>query len=623
MQGIYPYFIDLSSSAVLDVAVHGRGNLLLMEIPSGLQSIAAKVLYLSVGSRDIRSIPEWIGQFQNMTNLHIKGYLPHYTDFVRDATSLNLNMQTLPAALWTLPKLEVLSVKNFKNLLVVPSDAAKLTALHSLYIDEAWQGRWRSCGKIASKQAQAILFDMCGLQSICNIQSLHTLSIADCHHIRLLPNNFDRLCHLQTLEIKHMTRLACLPDSIALSSSLRHLSLKELPLVHMSQNVLVGFRHLETIKLCELMYTPRRLVGGGAGHIPLSLYGLSNLTRLKMHCSDDVRELPPGIAQLERLVSLDMFAFRSLRTLPEGLGKLVFLRSLFLEHLSCLKELPEEITQQGMLETISLKACPAFARIPTTFSRLTRLKLLCLEIESCGDTKTDDVGVHRIGTVTSLTSLELSLDLCELPISFHRLVHLQVFCLSIQSEQSPLPSNAVIFPQIASFVTRLSKLERLFLSHENTCVNMLYKTLQHVLQTDGIFAVMYALRAYPPPALTQCDVQTVYSKTYNADNVLQGYTLCDAGTWLHAQHNSFGIPSQCFRDMCCDVYMVCEYWQTTQEAAFVFLQALHTRLGASSLAHNLDENAIQTIINILLSRDEYNHVIHKRNSRPLCDHLLM
>jgi len=52
-----------------------------------------------------------------------------------DAITLCLHQfsQTLPAALWTLPKLEVLSVKNFKNLLVVPSDAAKLTALHSLY----------------------------------------------------------------------------------------------------------------------------------------------------------------------------------------------------------------------------------------------------------------------------------------------------------------------------------------------------------------------------------------------------------------------------------------------------------------------------------------------------------
>jgi len=622
MQGIYPYFIDLSSSSALDDPVHVRGNVMLMQIPKGLRSIAAKVLYLSVASADIRSIPEWIGECQNLTTLQIQGCLPYSTDLVMTTACHNIKMQTLPAALWTLPKLQVLSVKNFKNLLVMPSDVAKLTALHSLCIEEAWQGKWRLCGRIASNQEQAMLLDVCGLQSICAIQSLQTLCIADCHHVRFLPNNLDRLWHLHTLTINHMSRLACLPDSIAHSTSLRHLSLKELPLVHMSHKVLAGFPHLESINLCELAYSQRTPEGNGVGHVPLSLYGLTNLTRLKMDCADDVYELPPGIARLERLVSLDMFALLSLHTLPAGLGKLRSLRTIFLHHLPCLEALPEEITQQGMLESISVKSCKAFARIPTSLSKLTRLRLLCLEIESRPDTRADDIGVHRIGSVTSLTELQLSLDLCELPISFHQLVQLQVFSLSIQSEHTPLPSNAAIFPQIASFLTRLSKLQHLFLSHENTCECMLDKTLQHVLQTDGIFAALYALRAYPPVGLTQCDVQTVYSKTYDEDNVLQGYTLCDASTWLHAQPNTFGLPPDNYYGVCCDMYTVCDYWQSTQEAACVFLQALHRRLGANSLAHNLDEHSFHTIIHILLSRDEYDRVIRKRNTRPACELLM-
>jgi len=88
---------------------------------------------------------------------------------------------------------------------------------------------------------------------------------------------------------------------------------------------------------------------------------------------------------------------------------------------------------------------------------------------------------------------------------------------------------------------------------------MLYKMLQHVLQTDGIFAALCALRAYPPVGLTQCDVQTVYSKTYDEDNVLQGYTLCDASTWLHAQPNTFGLPPDNDYGVCCDMYMVMSF----------------------------------------------------------------
>lgn len=169
----------------------------------------------------ISKLPEWIGNFKQLTNLIISDnklqYLPKVIGSLTQLTSLDISnneLKSLPDSIGNLTRLAFLDIRNNK-LQSLPENIGNLTQLISLSIrNNKLQNLPENIGKLSD---------------------LHELDMGN-NALKSLPKNIGNLTHLTSLDISN-NELQSLPDTIGNLTQLTSLIIRNNKLRDLPENI--------------------------------------------------------------------------------------------------------------------------------------------------------------------------------------------------------------------------------------------------------------------------------------------------------------------------------------------------------------------------------------------------
>ncbi|XP_059284887.1 disease resistance protein RGA2-like [Lycium ferocissimum] len=209
----------------------------------------------------------------------------------------NKELTSLPEEMLTnLTNLEILSIRTFTKLEVLPNSLASLTALKSLLIGY--------CNQLESLPDQ-------GLQGLTSVRKL---SINRSDRLKYLSKGFRHLASLEELEIFGCPELVSFPDEFKHLNSLHRVHLDGLSMFHTGEDTVIH---------------PKELI---------------------------LWQLPEALRHVHNLQSLSVRRFQSLTLLPEWLGELTSLKELNILQCDNLASLPESMERMN-LQSLNILGC--------------------------------------------------------------------------------------------------------------------------------------------------------------------------------------------------------------------------------------------------------------------------
>ena len=133
---------------------------------------------------------------------------------------------------------------------------------------------------------------------------------------------------------------------------------------------------------------------------PNQLISLSSLTKLDLHYSSKMVELPQSLGDLQSLTSLNLIGCRSLQELPQSCCCLKHLQYLHLCYCVSLVTLPSGLGQLTSLCELDMSKCWKLEYLPQSFSKLSRLANLSLN--DCQALETLPVGFADLESLCTL-----------------------------------------------------------------------------------------------------------------------------------------------------------------------------------------------------------------------------
>ena len=609
--GVCPYFINLSSDGVCV----GSRAACFVEVPADLRALAGSAVHVWIDTHSMDKIPAWIGEFRSLKTLHVR--------CSRDRA--NQAIVSLPDALWNMCGLEQLVLSNLgslgvlsNSLSVLSGGTAHMPALHTLRVD---------CILMADT-----LSTYAGLSAACTLANLKVLFLFNCD-FETMPDEFDQLLALQTLELCNCRLLVSLPRSISRIPGLTSLTLRNQYEIMATDNMFRGYVSLRSLVLCHMT-----CICENHNMLPASIGGLNSLRDLKLCDLDNMRAFPPGFCRLSTLSKLtissmpqfttfptDMETLLSLKRLhihdcwkltelPEGIVRLPRLECLQLQQLDKLTHIAANIGQLVSLTDLSVENCSEFVAVPAGICMLTRLICLRMDLKethpSLHDTnqhvhkvlpvdlqRQQQENLESIGNISNLTLLRLSADFSEFPGSYRRLVSLQHLNLQVISYRNyPHLRDANVFRKLSKCLTCMPALRQVVISHVIASSNHVPAVLGGEMQ-DKVFGVLFSLRAWPRPLLERCKIYL--------NDFRHGATRFGAQHWTARQPGGFGLIAPTDTT---DSY-IGHAMRQNQTNAFVFMQGFHTRLGQNSLVRMLDESLCEMIVDNIMFRNEYHNLV--------------
>ena len=367
------------------------------------------VTNLTIYATDLTSLPESIGQLQQLSHLDLTSNqltsLPESIGQLQQLSYLLLsrnNLTSLPDSFSDLLQLSHLHM-SFNKLTFVPESIGQLQRLSCLYLSEN-ELTWlpESLGQL--QQLSQLHLDHNQLTSLPetlgHLQKLQTLHV-DSNQLTELFDNFGLLSQLGTLDLES-NQLSALPESFGQLEQLSYLILTSNQLSAFPDS----FGQLQQLTFVDL--TDNDLTS-----LPESIGQLQQLSILDL-ASNQLTSLPESFGQLQGLRALDL-SFNQLASLPNCLHHLQ-LQKLFIgsNHLTSLPEFLLNFQQLRTFEVSHNK----LTSLPESFGEL---QLDSLDLRSNQLTSLPE----SFGELKDLARLDLeSNQLTSLPESFGQLQNL-------------------------------------------------------------------------------------------------------------------------------------------------------------------------------------------------------
>lgn len=287
--------------------------------------------------RNLKSLPERI-EMESLKVMILSGCsrlkkFPEISENMKSLLELFLDetgVENLPLSMENLSNLVVLSMKNCRNLVSLPS------TIHGL-------------------------------------KCLKTLDLSGCCKLETVPENLGQVECLEELDISG-TAIINPPSSIFLLDNLKFLSFRGcrglpckswhwLSLLKRVQRGLIDF---ESLPICNLV-------------LPDSLSSLRSLTRLDLSdCNLGEGSIPKDLGSLPSLIELDLSKNKFV-SLPCSISKLLQLEYLGLQNCKSLKSLPQLPLK---IQNVSTTACTSLEKLPEP-STLCNSEDLTIECINC------------------------------------------------------------------------------------------------------------------------------------------------------------------------------------------------------------------------------------------------
>ena len=298
----------------------------------------------------VKKIPEFVGNMRLLQALFLEG-----TAIVE-----------LPSSVECLTGLDILFLRNCKNLVRLPITICNLTSLNNLDLFRCskFDKLPGDLGKIVSLtkldlSGTAITELPSSVKFLIGLTSLH---LRDCKKFDKLPEDLGSIVSLEMLDLSR-TSITELPLSIEFLIGLGRLYLDGcLKFVILPEN-LGNLEHLNRLSL----------EGTAIEVLPSSVERLAALKYLKLKDCKNLVCLSSTICNLRRVEYLDIMGCSKIANLPENLGNMESLVFLFLGE-TAIKELPSSTVDLKQLRTLSFKGCQLLSSSLTSIPR-------CFEID--------------------------------------------------------------------------------------------------------------------------------------------------------------------------------------------------------------------------------------------------
>ncbi len=314
------------------------------------QDVANDIVRMEIGSINGGAIPKAIGKLRNLRELLIDydGTFP------------------LPSGLWSLPKLERLTLRPRANAKISP-DIINMKAIKQLAIIGGLSDTVlvpNAIGKLSSLESLSLLWCRTEAQGL-NLSGLNHLKYLMLKGMNMenVPSGIGKLVALDTLIMSENT-LVKLPPEIGNLAQLTHLDLASNHLNSLPPQI-GALRRLRSLIL----------QGNAIIYLPTEIGSLTDLRELNLE-RNQLRSLPESIGPLEKLEHLDLSS-NVLTSLPNSLGGLQSLNTLVCDH-NQLSTLPTSIGNLHQLMSLYLSENP-MTDLPREFIQLKALGLLYLD----------------------------------------------------------------------------------------------------------------------------------------------------------------------------------------------------------------------------------------------------
>ncbi|KAI0514232.1 hypothetical protein KFK09_010267 [Dendrobium nobile] len=419
LQSLPSSLTSLSSLEILSI-INVTQLRLLPNFPVSLERLSLRKL------KSLQCLPSSLSSISSLKYLHLENVplLKSLPDFPPSLCWLHLydleNLDCLPSYLSSLSSLQEISIKNIprlqelpnlpsslcqlaftnlKSMQLLPNIPASLEVLNLSYL-EALQclPSSLSISSLKSLHLETIpllkllpdlppdlkyLFinNVPQLQLLINIPaSLENLNLLDLEALEFLPSSFP-ISSLKRLDLTRIMHLKSLPD---LSPSLEYISVEDIPLLQLLQNIPASLEELNLLDLEALQCLPSSL-------------SISSLKRLHLRgipLLKSLPDIPPDLKYLSvdnvpqlhllpnipaSLEALDLSDLKALQCLPSSLS-ISSLKTLGLTEIPLLKSLPD---LPPSLEYLSIDNVPQLQLLQNIPASLEELNLSDLEALQC------------------------------------------------------------------------------------------------------------------------------------------------------------------------------------------------------------------------------------------------
>lgn len=315
------------------------------------EGVANDIVRMEIGSINGGAIPKAIGKLRNLRELLID-YDPAHP---------------LPNGLWSLPKLERLTLRPRANAKISP-DIINMKAIKQLTIIGGLSDTVlvpNAIGKLSSLESLSLLWCRTEAQGL-NLSGLIHLKYLMLKGMNLetVPSGIGKLVALDTLIMSENT-LVKLPPEIGNLAQLTHLDLAS-NLLNSLPPQIGALRRLQSLDL----------QGNAIIYLPNEIGNLTDLRELNLE-RNQLSGLPESIGPLEKLKRLDLSS-NVLTSLPNSLGGLQSLNTLVCDH-NQLLTLPTSIGNLHQLMALYLRDNP-MTDLPAEFTNLSSLQLLYIDL---------------------------------------------------------------------------------------------------------------------------------------------------------------------------------------------------------------------------------------------------
>ncbi|KAK4580835.1 hypothetical protein RGQ29_024473, partial [Quercus rubra] len=371
-------------------------------LPNTICSLSSLRRLNLCGCSNFDNLPENLGNLKGLCELDLSGTA----------------IKEFPSSIEGLMTLNLLNLKDCKNLVCLPNTICSLSSLRRLNL----------CG---CSNFDNLPENLGNLKGLCELDLCGTA-------IKEFPSSIEGLTSLISLTLLYCNKLVCLPNTtcgfkfhgaLDLSTCSRFKNLPENPWI------------IEGLGMLDLS-------GTAIEEMPSSIGCLTNLTALTLRYCINLVHLPSTICSLNSLEYLDLYGCSNFDNLPENLGNLKGLYELGLSG-TAIKEFPSSIEGLMTLNLLNLKDCKNLVCLPNTICSLSSLRRLYL----CGCSNFDNLP-ENLGNLKGLCELYLSgTAIKELPSSIEGLMTLNLLNLKDCKNLVCLPNT----------ICSLSSLRRLYL----------------------------------------------------------------------------------------------------------------------------------------------------------------
>ena len=319
----------------------------LLEVPQELHQFGLSLRQLKVVSTELRILPQWLGDLENLRVLQVNGKVQQSVvktnhsipgpswRFQQDGSMSTIVVQgcpleELPECVGALTKLDTLDLRGCTGLRRLPGSVANLRGLHTLDLS--------GCS---------------GLEWLPPLWGLRGLSMVPMRIQRAgAAQRIVEQVEIARVDLSgHSTLLELPADLRSFEATVRELMVASSKLEWLP-HWLGEFKQLEVLRVNG---TGER--GSTLKRLPESVGELRSLTTLDLGWCVKLEQVPASVGALKELRRMSLYGCRGLTTLPESVRALRALEDLSLAYCLGLLELPKSVWELTWLQTLYLEGC--------------------------------------------------------------------------------------------------------------------------------------------------------------------------------------------------------------------------------------------------------------------------